>query len=686
VADKFTVQAAIEILLKGKGGEDSVKLLRQLEAESKKTRKSLGDLGKGGEQAATGLVGSMRKIVAVANTVKTALLGAFGIFAGGAVVRLFSGAFTEFARTERAFGSIVAQAKALGTGAEVSAGQVRKFIKELSEQSGILDDDLIPAMNKALLLFEDFGSAQQALSIAARFAANGLGDVQGNVEGFGLAMQGNERALKRFGIEIKVNADGTKDLSGAFEELAKKAAALPSSLNDAQARIDRMAIAWDNAKDAASGSINRMLERLDALGKKLPLLKLLAVGSDPTGLNEALLGKSDRFGSVQGGGSTTADPLARAAKEKEEEAAKAKAKEKAERDQKQADADAKALAERLKREKDATLDAKADEYVARLEQRRTFEDQLLDLIKEKRDEQTALEAAAIKEADDALLDLEIELAEARAEALREVDAEAFALADEQLQALLEQRLKRQLAQELEGLTEGSAAYLKVKEKFKAKEDALEARHAQVRVDVTQAEVDAKVMLQLQSIQMIAGALGTLFAKNKTVAIAAAIVDTIAASVAALKNGGGVPWGIPPMLATLAMGYARVSQIRSTNEGSAGADATRSGGFDVPAHDRMAETGGFRWSQDMVNKFTAGASRGVSPNVFAGITRGWERGMMGTGPAAPGQVSNNYSNDYADRSTTSLDLRGAYMDRRGLRKLARKMRREGNRDGRARRLR
>lgn len=59
-------------------------------------------------------------------------------------------------------------------------------------------------------------------------------------------------------------------------------------------------------------------------------------------------------------------------------------------------------------------------------------------------------------------------------------------------------------------------------------------------------------------------LRSLFGKNKAVAIATTIADTIASAVAAFKNAGGWPWGVVPAAASLAYGYAQVNQIRNQN--------------------------------------------------------------------------------------------------------------------------
>lgn len=57
---------------------------------------------------------------------------------------------------------------------------------------------------------------------------------------------------------------------------------------------------------------------------------------------------------------------------------------------------------------------------------------------------------------------------------------------------------------------------------------------------------------------------SIFGKNKSAAIAGAIIDTAAAVVSSFKNAGGWPWGLIPAAAMAAAGFAEISNIRSQN--------------------------------------------------------------------------------------------------------------------------
>lgn len=88
---------------------------------------------------------------------------------------------------------------------------------------------------------------------------------------------------------------------------------------------------------------------------------------------------------------------------------------------------------------------------------------------------------------------------------------------------------------------------------------------------------AKVEMALGAVQQVAGIATALFGQNKKVAIAATIIDTIAASVKAYNEAGGGWWGLIPMAFTLATGYARVREIQKTEPGSGEGSSSAGGG-------------------------------------------------------------------------------------------------------------
>jgi hypothetical protein len=740
VAD-LKIQNHIQLLLDGKGGVEAVKILRQLEAESRKTRKSLGEV----TEKSKGLKGPLDSLSASARTLKNAL-GAIGIGLGAAaVLRFAKDALAGFAATERAANALRFQIQALGGDSAGNIARAESFIAALSEQTGILDDDLVPALNRAILTFDDLGQAQAAVRTAARFAAAGLGDVQSLAEKIATAFQTRStKSLREFGIQTKDAAGETIEFADAIKLLNERAAKLPDTLDDAQGRLNNLARLWDTLWDRLGRAMDNVAER--ALNSQNRIADFLDIAAIPIiGAQRAFARIESRRGEEWTGGAGIHNrPGLEPPPSGDDEEARKRAEKavKAAADAARMELDARiAVAEegsdellhlhlaRLEMEREQSLEAVKGIKTAEEAIERAFatkkedlltkaEDHLLKTLEDERDayqehyaklgesadayykERAEKEEAAALDAADRALELQIGLAQERAESLRDVDAEAFAKADEELQDLLEQRLKLQAKRELENVEEGGEAALKIVALYQRLADALARKHAKARADVTKAEAQAKVDAELAAVQSIAGVLGALFAKNKTVAVASAIVDTIAASVAAFRNAGGWPAGVAPMLLTLAQGYARVAQIRSVNANSDSAgggsatssihgsgDPTAGRGFDDPVNDRAAYFGGRRWGGDAADNFTRGATdaigRGWRDMMLRGdLSRAFrlpELPVSGAAAVAAGPVSNAHSYDYSDRSSVVVDARGAFLDRRGARKLARQIKRAQARD-------
>ncbi len=101
-------------------------------------------------------------------------------------------------------------------------------------------------------------------------------------------------------------------------------------------------------------------------------------------------------------------------------------------------------------------------------------------------------------------------------------------------------------------------------------DEDQKRSAEAEAAAEKALDDAKAKAKLEHFQMIAEAgstmLRSLFGKNKTAAIAAAIIDTAAAVVTSFKNGGGFPWGLIPAGLMAAAGAVEIAKIKSQDAG------------------------------------------------------------------------------------------------------------------------
>jgi len=224
------------------------------------------------DAAAARASGSMKRTSADS----TALAGSFrnlagtliGIGSAAAAFNFLRESFLGFAREERQLGAMRFQLKAIGEDSEKTGAEVEAFIAALSQQAGIVDDELIPAFNRLLLGLKSVKAAKEALTIAARFAANGVGTVEQNADSLARALQtGQVRALTPFGVSMDATKEGAERLAHAMEQVVRTAEGMPTSLADTQDKINRVAVAFDTARDAlgkwASTVLDYELKRVD---------------------------------------------------------------------------------------------------------------------------------------------------------------------------------------------------------------------------------------------------------------------------------------------------------------------------------------------------------------------------------------------------------------------------------------
>lgn len=243
----LNVKALIEAFLQGQGFKDLDDAMAKNRASAKETQDAVGQLG-----------------YSIENLQNTFL----GLFAASKVFSFLKDGFEGFARTERQWTGITAQIKALGDESGSLSENVREFISSLSDESGILDDDLIPAFGRLLRATDSVQSAQGFLKIASRFAANGIGDVTTNAERLSIAFQtGTTKSLKDFGVQT-VDAEGNATkFADAIKLIVDRANQFPKAADDAQAKIDTWRKVMDDFGDSLSAVTNAILDQVIELNK-----------------------------------------------------------------------------------------------------------------------------------------------------------------------------------------------------------------------------------------------------------------------------------------------------------------------------------------------------------------------------------------------------------------------------------
>jgi hypothetical protein len=124
----------------------------------------------------------------------------------------------------------------------------------------------------------------------------------------------------------------------------------------------------------------------------------------------------------------------------------------------------------------------------------------------------------------------------------------------------------------ESLAKAKDDYRQMQESHAFSQDAMKQKREEIAK--AEEELDGHVRLNAQEQwkligQSVSTILSSIFGRSKALAIATAIIDTIASAVAAFKHAGGWPLGAVAAAASLAYGYAQVQQIRNQNAPSGG---------------------------------------------------------------------------------------------------------------------
>jgi hypothetical protein len=177
------------------------------------------------------------------------LAGALGItFAASALFGFIRNAYVGFAELGRATGTLRAQVEELGG----SFASVQRFIKALGDETGQLDRAMVPALSRLILAFDNVTAAQEALTLAARFAEAGFGTLEENANAISVAFQtGMFRSLSQFGIKTKDASGAAIDFAKAIDLMREKAQTFASRAVDAQDRVEGWRRAWNGFSNGA---------------------------------------------------------------------------------------------------------------------------------------------------------------------------------------------------------------------------------------------------------------------------------------------------------------------------------------------------------------------------------------------------------------------------------------------------
>ena len=179
------------------------------------------------------------------------LAGVLGVtFGVGAILAYGKAAVKAAAEDQAAQASLAQTIKNLGLETGTTALSVNDFISTLERQTGILDDELRPAMDRLLRATGSVTESQKLLNLAIDISAGTGKDLTTVTQGLQKAFLGNVQGLGRLGVGLTKAELKT----GNFKDITEKLTKLFAGQGKRQAEsylgtMQRLGVAFNNAKE-----------------------------------------------------------------------------------------------------------------------------------------------------------------------------------------------------------------------------------------------------------------------------------------------------------------------------------------------------------------------------------------------------------------------------------------------------
>ena len=184
-------------------------------------------------------------------------------FSGAAVLAYAKKSIKAAAEDQAAQASLTQTLKNLGFENKAVADSVNGFISNLERQTGILDDELRPAMDRLLRATGSVTQSQELMSLALDISAGTGKDLTTVTQGLQKAFLGNVQGLGRLGVGLTKAELKT----GNFAEITQKLTDLFAGQAERQAdsfkgSIDKLAVAANNASEIIGTGLITALQGL----------------------------------------------------------------------------------------------------------------------------------------------------------------------------------------------------------------------------------------------------------------------------------------------------------------------------------------------------------------------------------------------------------------------------------------
>jgi hypothetical protein len=170
---------------------------------------------------------------------------------------------------------------------------IEKNITTLSLATGVADDQLRPAFQRLVTATGDVTKAQDTLNLALDISAATGKSLDQVSNGLAKAFEGNTGALGRLGTGLSTAEIKALGLDGTIKELSKTfGGAAENQANTFQGRIERLKVAFDEAKETIGNALLPILEKLLGFITTyiLPVFQRFsdAINANKGGLNDQL--------------------------------------------------------------------------------------------------------------------------------------------------------------------------------------------------------------------------------------------------------------------------------------------------------------------------------------------------------------------------------------------------------------
>jgi hypothetical protein len=215
--------------------------------------------------------------------VKGLAKGLLAVYSAQKILSYAKASVKAFAEDDKAATSLGVTLKNLGLAYGANVGTVNGFISRLEMQTGVLDDELRPAMDRLLRATGDVAKSQELLNLALDIAAGTGKSVTQVSQSLQKAYLGQTQALGRLGVGLS-RAELT---TSSFEEIQARLATLFAGQATAAAdtyagSLAKLTIAGNNAKEtigkglvdalkAATGSstVDPVVKGIDAIANAI---------------------------------------------------------------------------------------------------------------------------------------------------------------------------------------------------------------------------------------------------------------------------------------------------------------------------------------------------------------------------------------------------------------------------------